>query len=84
MPLSDADAATLRDIVAEIAPQMPGLSGPEQACVLGLACVRARVSPTWGEWATFMRELQTRDPSFFEQQAGGLYRDGRSAMERVG
>jgi hypothetical protein len=62
MAMSDADAAKVRAVIREIAPQMPGLSGPEQACVIGLACVRAGISPTWGEWAAFLRELQARGP----------------------
>jgi hypothetical protein len=62
MPLSDAYAARLREVAEEIAPQMPGLSGTEQACVLGIACQHAGISPTWGEWAAFLREMQRTAP----------------------
>lgn len=54
MTLCDAQAARLRAAVVDVAAQMPGLSGPEQAYVLGRACERAGINPTWGELRAFL------------------------------
>ena len=48
MSPSEADAAKLRAVLKEIAPQMCGRSGPEQAWALGAACGRAEINPAWG------------------------------------
>lgn len=62
MALRNADQARLRAILTEVAPRMAGLSGSEQAWALGIACLNAGINPTWGEWAAFLRDEQSRCP----------------------
>ena len=70
MPLSESSAAKLRAVIAEVAPLMSGLSGTEQACVLGGACERAGINPTWGELVAFLQAEPVRGPT----ERGGRHR----------
>lgn len=56
MPLTEAQHAQLRPLLADLRARCAGLAPPERAMLIRRALESASASMTWEEWDAFVRE----------------------------